>query len=1801
MSGWEAKRGCGVALYEFEPAGDYQVALGVGDQVEIYEESQGWYKGVVLTEPTQSGIFPASYVSFEAIVDEEFDDEQPVESAPDAAGKDASAASTSDSTATTETATSSASPTADVSIAASERATEAAQSSQMHAVSAYNAASPAASLAARRKPAPPSGPRPSQGQSKVTSDTKTTTASAATAATTTTATTTKPAPPKSASRSTRGSASVEVVSGADSKADGMRDMSVDALLGEIRQCISEWSNSLNSHMLNGNTSEYHKVKDRISQLLELRSKLMGASDATSRESVRARIIKMIESSRRMQEGFMVPRNADGDLADDSNTNIMELLELHRTMYGVLKEEAAAPARRTAARRRQDSIFTQRDALPAYEKGKSPLPPGNLQLFLDVQMCIYKVTEPTELFFSLYSEEQKAFITEPYVVCLTDQGMPEDLSLLGKLFTLFKDLSAADFKGGLHLVCYIYRRGRLVLDKKSDGMYRRQFGCGVINLTQIFADNPVDTPVSPPPAVIYVPRSEAQFPTLHQLVIAGERLEIAPQAKGIILQLALYPGDETAIRTANPKLTVHDAPTTPKINFPDVVNPTEVRNDFYVFLLNGNFNQGRKTAAKNIQIVMEVCDDIGRTIPNAISMGSGHAAKPVSEFKSSICYHNNDPQLNEVIRLNIAPEVFEKCHLLLKFWHCSTSAKKSAPFAFGFLKLTTPSGAVISDAEHDITSYKMTKELEDRKNNAFYLAGQSSSRKLEVRKEEVFRVRTKLASTKQTQNNVLYNIFKWKNIETNTLRHFLDQLAAMRGSAASELARFSRELFNALFGILVTQTNVEVCEAAFRGLLNTIGVLTDKKIKIYRTVADTYIDSLFNEPRAHKKLAELGAKNLAECKGQPDASVMTLARCLGYIMRFIVKSWKVDKEQGSTASSEEEFRASIMTMLAHTNTLVSLDESKDARYLFPTQTQLIRGFPQLVEDISDAFSSEQLGLIVREFLQAIPSTDNHSLNKLNLVRLLLHSKFGEVEQCRKIIFPVLISIVKHHMGSIERTGLGEPYLCIAILRRLLKQMCPMSSLSSTSNAEVMWDFRSILSELVSVVDLIQQSTLGQVTLRKPPDTVTQYCKVDLLPDSTSVLWTVFHGLLGSSLDRFMEETSNDELAAVMEKLLIVAKRSLSLLYFPDLWIVMNMLEVNIVCRLLTSFCDPLCSRFGPNSGSFKVALWQQFFSLGIALLSTDKLNLESFTAQKRDFVSERHGDMRSSVVKHFKAAWESLGASKVRFVGHLVADLFEISLSTTFDEAHKLAADVYYDMVSTEFAESKQFNEVERHTIDALYNMTNMSQEQSKTFMDSFFSDMSARVGSDTALGTAGSKFVTHISRMYELMSSLLNFPDTARFEDERTSVALKLMNYLEESGHQRKEMSSRYIQFLVDLHVGLGNFVEAGVCQLLQIRLMEWSMDPMEASSLYPAEPECERKVRMYRQAISYFVQGEAWERAIEQCENLRSYYQNDAYDFVRLAELLEEQATFCRSIATTDRFYPNYFRVCFYGSFDDQLNGQEFVFRGIRLEPIMDFTNRIKQKYPSAHILMSSDTPSDELVAEKKQVISITTLTKEKQDSAMVLSDNKSSSSIPPSLIGRELPGNMEMYHLNNDLCVFSYSKGVQKSTEKHPANEFKTLWVTKSYIQTKESFPTTRRRCRVVKRREVSLSPVHNAASTVGDKNNELLKHIENVEKDTSDHPDVSPLSMNLNGMIDAAVNGGTQKYIEAFLSPTFLSENPGDENAEQQRLLKQYLNDQLVLLKRGLALFGERCDPALQGLYEHLMTKYSDMVQTVTKAIE
>ena len=91
----------------------------------------------------------------------------------------------------------------------------------------------------------------------------------------------------------------------------------------------------------------------------------------------------------------------------------------------------------------------------------------------------------------------------------------------------------------------------------------------------------------------------------------------------------------------------------------------------------------------------------------------------------------------------------------------------------------------------------------------------------------------------------------------------------------------------------------------------------------------------------------------------------------------------------------------------------------------------------------------------------------------------------------------------------------------------------------------------------------------------------------------------------------------------------------------------------------------------------------------------------------------------------------------------------------------------------------------------------------------------------------------------------------------------------------------------------------------------------------------------------------------IESGDELRALYQRSLFDYERLVTVLKKQAQLFGSVVGKERFYPSHFRVGFYGrGFDSEIANQEFIYRGNRLEAVLEFSIRIRQKFPDAGVI---------------------------------------------------------------------------------------------------------------------------------------------------------------------------------------------------------------------------------------------------------
>lgn len=152
-------------------------------------------------------------------------------------------------------------------------------------------------------------------------------------------------------------------------------------------------------------------------------------------------------------------------------------------------------------------------------------------------------------------------------------------------------------------------------------------------------------------------------------------EINHKGQGLWVSLKVLQGDVKQVKEDYPHLVGPNTCVSRKLGFPDVIMPGDVRNDIYVTIKGGEFTRGpAKTADKNVEVTMVVCNNKGEVLKDVISYGCG--GDMMSEYKSLIYYHEDKPKWQETVKVAISTEEeFKGLHLKFTFKHRSTSETK----------------------------------------------------------------------------------------------------------------------------------------------------------------------------------------------------------------------------------------------------------------------------------------------------------------------------------------------------------------------------------------------------------------------------------------------------------------------------------------------------------------------------------------------------------------------------------------------------------------------------------------------------------------------------------------------------------------------------------------------------------------------------------------------------------------------------------------------------------------------------------------------------------------------------------------------------------------------------------------------------------------------------------------------------------------------------------------------------------------------------------------------------------------------
>ncbi len=352
--------------------------------------------------------------------------------------------------------------------------------------------------------------------------------------------------------------------------------------------------------------------------------------------------------------------------------------------------------------------------------------GETSNFFKIKMTVKnfvscKVMEDVDLILSIYEVGEANRVPRPlcenYVVrgWRRNPNDPADIERRNNLKVLFADISKNDITNKrLFLICNVVADGNFSgkhhhhnplhaahdssvfksasrVDLRAagtrDGVFRKPVGVAAVEITDLFtfkqgksSELGRESEVSAP---FLIGGDNEPFDSVFRKLAFEKK---ATDAKSLWVTLNIMMGDLNLDPSSSSSSSVHHSalagngrviPVARKIGLPEVILPSDFRNDLYVTLVFGEFSRLDKRSDRNVEVSVEVCDERGVPVHDAVSAGEEGGAAEVGDsgnssgggldiFKSVVFYHESKPRWNEVLKVTIPVEMFSVSHLRFTF-------------------------------------------------------------------------------------------------------------------------------------------------------------------------------------------------------------------------------------------------------------------------------------------------------------------------------------------------------------------------------------------------------------------------------------------------------------------------------------------------------------------------------------------------------------------------------------------------------------------------------------------------------------------------------------------------------------------------------------------------------------------------------------------------------------------------------------------------------------------------------------------------------------------------------------------------------------------------------------------------------------------------------------------------------------------------------------------------------------------------------------------------------------------------------
>ncbi|XP_064383161.1 dedicator of cytokinesis protein 1-like [Halichondria panicea] len=1522
----------------------------------------------------------------------------------------------------------------------------------------------------------------------------------------------------------------------------------ESVVKEISDVLREWSVIWRRLYAEGKRLQFQELTQLMRDLLDRRRQIQSKTlPRDELKELKLFVASKIDYGNRLLTLDLVPRDESGAPINPKTAGVMQL-------YSVIKQVSQQQSS-------SDSVANKRKSYMQITTQPNSTQKDEHHIFLKFSALALQVNEPCELYFFLYDARQSKTLSERYVISLSQHCLPRDAEKINQCFAVFTDIDSTDLTNkNLYLACQIIRFGNHLENKATTNPLRKAHGAAVWPLHELLeASQNGDLDEKDLQMDVYTCPPVEYHKLLDSIIKKQGIFNPTDKGNGVFISLKPLKGTMAKVKEENPLLFRKFTAECHKLYFPEIIRPYDVRHDVYLTMVSGVFTKGTKRADKNVEINVEILDDRDIVIPNCIAAGIGEPC--TSSYTSLVQYHCATPVFNETMKLHIPPELMPKARVRFSMYHKSTiissRLNKNEPYAIAHLKLMKDDDTTIEDGQHELYVYKYKETARGAyKYTSLPCINEAGTPQIVnndlLSPRDSFLLRTKICSTKLTQHGDLHRLLHWRqNVE-----RLPSILTAMSKVPGDEIVKFLSDTFNALFSIMEEMAE-EVGELVFEALVFIIGLLAVEKYENFRPVLDSYCDKNFQAATVHSHLVAKmkwvfdqvmildGGRRL-----RGDIIQKTL-KAAEFLVKFIMKS-RALFEQGTRGKGSETFRQSVHSLLTTICELMGLECGENELIAPRAQAQALQFLPATFDLFLSVLSVDSLGAIVAKLLNNLRET-KLKIYKSVFVSAVVSSKLFQEKESRVLVLPAILRHLRYHISN--RDDLLDK--CLTVLGAIMKQLHDQDP--ALVDEEVNVVVQSMLHTLLECFTSLTER------MDKVPPTVG-HCVVVLMAVLEQMTPRHYQQLRLSLMD-----TSNTESVDLGEFILCTFNAFCELAalnLYANVWTVLKLQLNYVILRTTNALSRILVEDFlgsGENDAvavTFNPSLWQNFFQLAVAFTCQYPLQLEVMSEVKMNRVLTSYGDMRIAMNSLMVSKWQALGNYQGRYVPGMIGPFLKVSL-IPHNSIRRTTIPIFFDMMENEFKYRKNFHMMETEMIDKLDLYISGGNGDSK-YRQLLYHMLSERCKTHPHMDReAGMQFIESLA---ELLRRLLDYRTVQQGDrDLHMHVMFNLLNFYKEMG--REEIYIRYIYHLAELHKSIGSWVEAGFTLLLHAQLLQWSQQMQKQEGQYPKQSSADRKECLYHDIIDYFDKGKLWECGIEQCKEIASQLETVTFNFEKLSETHNTIARFYSNIVREIRAESEYFRVGFYGGFPPFLKSKVFIFRGHEYEKLADFNSRMSNLFPNAKFMKSLEPPGLDIIESTEQHIQSCSVEPIPERETMSMFDGKN---VTESIV--------RFYHTNY-VRRFMLKRPFHRG-QKDKSNEYKTLHTECTVYTTAHRFPGILRWFEVVDTEVIVKNPVENGIEMVLDNVQQLKTVINRIRSDPSQS--TNPLTMKLNGTLDAAVNGGVSKF-DVFFTQEFLESNPRCKPLLAK--LKKYKEDLCKACEEGVALHAQVGPESMKELHRRM----------------